>query len=185
MHDATVVPLPDGSHATIRPASVSDARQIIELDAALAADGRGMVLAPDQIRTLDQERRRIDDVYRAMSAGDATLSIVAELGDPARIVGSADLRQLEPARCHHVGVLSVGVHVDFQRRGLGRALMRRLIDHARSCGLFRLELYVRADNVEAHALYRSLGFRHEATRARFVRLLDGTFIDDLIFVLFL
>jgi ribosomal protein S18 acetylase RimI-like enzyme len=62
-------------------------------------------------------------------------------------------------------------------------LMRRLIDHGAARGLERLELYVRADNAPARALYRELGFAHEGTRARFVRLEDGTFVDDLIFSL--
>lgn len=170
----------------IRWTSVADAQQVIDLDRTLAVAGRGMVLTPEQMRTLDEEQQRIDDIYRAMSAGDATLSIVAEVTEPSpRIVGSADLRQLGPARCHHVGSLSVGVHPEFQRRGIGRALMLHLIGHATSFGLLRLELYVRSDNREAQALYRSLGFTHEGTRARFIRLDDGTFIDDLIFARFL
>jgi ribosomal protein S18 acetylase RimI-like enzyme len=101
------------------------------------------------------------------------------------IVGSGDLRQLSPARCAHVGVLAVGVHPEHQRRGIGRALVSALIEHARAAGLLRLELYVRADNPRAIALYRSLGFEHEGTRARFVRLPDGTFVDDWIMARFI
>jgi len=55
----------------------------------------------------------------------------------------------------------------------------------RRWGISRLELYVRADNVAAQALYRGLGFVHEATRARFIRLDDGTFIDDFVYRRFL
>lgn len=167
----------------IRQTSVADAEQTLALDRALTENGRGMVQDPSQLRTLDEERRRIDDVYRAMSAGDATLDVVAEVG--GRVVGSAFLKQLGPARCHHVGVLSVGVHPEHQRKGIGRALMEHLIEHARACGLERLELYVRGDNAPAQALYASLGFVHEATRARFIKLADGTYVDDFIWVRFL
>jgi putative acetyltransferase len=118
-----------------------------------------------------------------MSAGAATLDVVAEAG--GRIVGRAFLKQLAPARCDHVGVLSVGVHPDHQRKGVGRALMKHLIEHARTCDLERLELCVRSDNAPAQALYASLGFVHEATRARFIKLADGTYVDDFIFVRFL
>lgn len=38
-----------------------------------------MVLTVDQLRTVDETARRIDDTYRAMSAGDATLGAVASL----------------------------------------------------------------------------------------------------------
>jgi ribosomal-protein-alanine N-acetyltransferase len=97
----------------------------------------------------------------------------------------ADLRQLEPTRVHHVGVLSVGVAPEHQRRGIARALMRVLIEHAKSYGLHRLELYVRGDNHRAHTLYEGLGFHHECTRRRFVKRDDGSFIDDYIYALFL
>lgn len=185
MGEARDISLRDGRAARVRWTSVADAAQVLEVDRALAADGRGMVLGVDQVRSLDQERRRIDDIYRAMSAGDATLSVVAELVVDGRIVGSGDLRQLGPERCHHVGLLSVGVAPAFQRQGLARAMMEVLIEHARACELVRLELYVRADNERAQALYRSLGFERECTRRRFIREVDGSFVDDHVFARFL
>jgi putative acetyltransferase len=100
------------------------------------------------------------------------------------IVGDAELKQLAPKRCAHVGVLFVGVHPDFHRRGIGRALMQYLIDHGREQGLKRLELNVRSDNHAAIALYRAVGFRHEGTRERFIALDDGTLIDDWTMAMF-
>lgn len=167
----------------IRDTAVADAEQLMALDRALAYAGRGMVLAPDQVGPVDVIRKRIEEQYRSIEVGSASLGIVAE--EDGRIVGAADLRQLSPARCSHVGILSIGVHPDFQRRGIGRALMQRLIEHAKASGLRRLELYMRSDNAPAEALYRSLGFDHEATRAKFIRLDDGTFIDDWVFSRFI
>lgn len=171
-----------GSQIIVRDASVNDAEELVELDRAIHQDGRGVVLDLAQLRDPDAERRRIEEVQRD-AAGGATRVLVATIED--RVAGSAELRQLGPALCRHVGVLAIGVHPEHQRRGIGRALMRTLLDHARARGLERVELYVRADNERAHALYRSLGFTHEGTRARFVRLPDGRYVDDWIFVLFL
>ncbi len=185
MSDPREIRLSDGRIATLRPASVSDAASSIELDHALIADGRGLVITEDQVRTLDQESRRIDQMYAAWSAGDASMIAVAEIQGSSGIVGSAALQQLGPSRCRHVGVVSLGVHPQAQRLGIGRALMTYLVDRARAFDLVRLELCVRADNDRAQALYRSLGFRHEGTRERFVRLEDGAYVDDLIFALFL
>ena len=44
----------------------------------------------------------------------------------------------------------------------------------------RVELYTRADNARAIALYHALGFTTEGVRRRFVRRDDGTLIDDLV-----
>lgn len=55
--------------------------------------------------------------------------------------------------------------------------MQYLIDHARSCGLVRLGLYVREDNARARALYESLGF-HDDTRWPAWPRFFGIDIDD-------
>jgi putative acetyltransferase len=161
----------------IRPATVADAEGLATLQLAQILAGHGMVLTPEQSPTKEQVAARF------ASFQGATLRVVAEVDGV--IVGDAELKQLAPKRCAHVGVLAVGVHPDFQRRGIGRALMQHLIDHARKHGLKRLELYVRSDNDAAQALYRVLGFHHEATRAKFIALDDGTFIDDHVMALFL
>ena len=46
----------------------------------------------------------------------------------------------------------------FRHMGIGRKLMRRTIDAAFAFGLTRIELTVREENVNAMALYKSLGF---------------------------
>jgi len=161
----------------IRRALVRDAQALISLERALAEAKLGMVTAPHQVRTLEKEQERLEQLP------EGSLCIVGDID--GRIAGVADLKNLTPVRCNHVGVLSVGVHPDFQRRGVGRALMEHLIAHARERGLVRLELYVRSDNDRAQSLYRSLGFAHEGTRVKFVRLDDGTYIDDFIFSMFL
>lgn len=175
-----------GQRARLRVASVTDAAAIVALDNAIVAAGRGVVVRPDELRNVELEARRIDDLYRGFSAGEATTSVVAELmGGVPSIVGLADLKQLRPGLVRHVATLSVGVHPDHQRHGIGRRLMEALVDHARSFGLERLELYVRADNPRARALYASLGFGHEATRRRFIKAVDGSYVDDEIWALFL
>jgi ribosomal protein S18 acetylase RimI-like enzyme len=161
----------------IRPSVPADAEQLVLLQRALILGGAGMVLSSEQIPTKEEVAARF------ASYQGATVRLVAEVDGV--IVGDAELKQLTPKHCAHVGVLAVGVHPRFQRRGIGRALMQHLIDHARTHGLKRLELYVRSDNQAAQALYRGLGFHHEATRARFIALDDGTLIDDYIMVLFL
>lgn len=180
MSDSSHILLGDGSLATVRAARVADAERSIALDLALCRDGRGMVLSADQVRTVEEERARIDAVYAKMSAGSASVMLVCEVAREPVIVGTALLQQLAPLRCQHVGILSVGVHPSAQRLGIGRALLTSLIAHAKSYGLERLELYVREDNTRARALYTSLGFTHEGTRKRFVRLEDGNYVDDLI-----
>ena len=163
----------------VRLARVSDAEALVALDRAAILDGRGMVLALDQLATVDETRRAIDATYQALSADRATSTWVVQVAD--EVVASGTLRQLWPRACEHVGVLSVTVHPEHQRRGHGKALMSAMLAHGREAGLERVELYVRADNERAQALYRGLGFVHEATRGRFIKASEGRYVDDYIF----
>ena len=114
--------------------------------------------------------------------------------DDGVIVGEGSLRRLGPSMLDHGAVLALGIHPEAQGRGLGRAMMQALLAWARDPPrhpegrprpVRRVELYVRADNDRALALYQSLGFTVEGRRARFVRLPGDRFIDDLVMGLWL
>jgi len=62
---------------------------------------------------------------------------------------------------YHCGTLGVGLLPEFRGKGIGRQLMQRTIDAAFAFGLSRIELTVRKENVNAIALYKSLGFKIE------------------------
>ena len=175
----------DGRAARLRVARVADAAALVELDTALLKAGDGTVGGPEDARSVEEEARRIDDLYRGFSAGEASTCIVAELLEPEpAIVALASMKQFGPSFLRHVAYLGIGVHPSFQAQGIGRALMQALLDHARLCGIERLELYVRSDNSRAHSLYRSLGFAYEGTRRKFVKIAAGNYVDDEIWVLF-
>ena len=61
---------------------------------------------------------------------------------------------------------TLAVEPAHQRRGIGRALLRAVLDHARGATVF---LEVRTDNESAIQLYRSEGFEVIGTRRRYYR----------------
>jgi RimJ/RimL family protein N-acetyltransferase len=66
--------------------------------------------------------------------------------------------------------LGVGLLPDFRGKGIGRKLMGQTIDAAFAFGLTRIELTVREENVNAIALYKSLGFEIEGLHRNAVRI---------------
>ncbi len=77
-----------------------------------------------------------------------------------RVVGTADL--LIVANLTHRGepwaiVENVIVAHSAQREGVGRALMRHLVEHARAAGCYKLQLLSGKHRVEAHQFYRDIG----------------------------
>lgn len=61
-------------------------------------------------------------------------------------------------------LFNVAVHPDYQRRGLGRALLEHLIGLLEQRDVLTLWLEVRQSNTPAIALYRALGFDEVSLR---------------------
>lgn len=57
-----------------------------------------------------------------------------------------------------VDVHNLAVHTAFRRCGIGRALLRRVVERAKGRGALRVTLEVRHSNTSAQTLYRSMGF---------------------------
>ena len=80
-------------------------------------------------------------------------------GPTARRVGHAELVRIDDGRAL---LARVAVAPGERGRGFGTALLRAVIDTARSLDVRRLELNVYADNRPAVQLYRSAGFEAQA-----------------------
>ncbi|GAB1581897.1 GNAT family N-acetyltransferase [Phyllobacterium phragmitis] len=108
--------------------------------------------------------------------GADAFNIVAEL--EGRLVGHAGLHRYQGRRSHAAGI-AMGVHDDYQGRGIGTALLRALVDTADNwLALKRLELNVYVDNEPAIRLYEKFGFEREGVSRAFA-FRAGRYVDAL------
>ncbi len=107
---------------------------------------------------------------------EGMFSLVACAED--EIVGQLGLQTFPSyPRRRHVGRLGMAVRDDWQRKGVGTALMRAAIDLADNwLNLRRLELELFVDNVAALRLYEKLGFKIEGTLVDYA-FRDGRYTD--------
>jgi ribosomal-protein-alanine N-acetyltransferase len=77
------------------------------------------------------------------------------------------LMALVGAGAGHVG--NLGVIPEARRRGVARALLEDLLEHAGAAGFASLTLEVRVSNFAAQALYRAFGFRLAGLRRGYYR----------------
>ena len=97
-----------------------------------------------------------------------------------RIVGMAHVATSNRPRRKHAGAIGISVHQDWQGKGVGKQLMRAIVDLADNwLNLTRLELEVYADNQAAIRLYERFGFEVEG-RLRQHALRDGQFVDSIV-----
>jgi ribosomal-protein-alanine N-acetyltransferase len=70
-------------------------------------------------------------------------------------------------------LLNIGVSALQQRKGLGRAMLREMLDVAREKNIRRVFLEVRASNAAALALYRGTGFGEFGVRRGYYQNANG------------
>lgn len=141
---------------------------------ATPADVVHDALAPD-------DAMRCADLERLLFRGDGPWSAAAFLSEigsrhttclaaraDGRLVGYAVLAGLGPEGDREFEVHTIGVDPDYQGRGIGRALLRRMLEVADAEGA-PVVLDVRTDNVPARTLYETHGFEVVGLRPRYYR----------------
>ena len=80
------------------------------------------------------------------------------------------------------GAAEISIYVDngAKGKGVGTALMKRVIEDAPKHGVWTLESWIFAINKESLALHRKMGFRTVGTRERIGQGADGTWLDVVI-----
>ena len=155
----TLAKLPSGGPRTdkiatgfaLRPARGDDAEEIAKLDAAAFAMSWLTV-------EIVQERMGQEPVLKML-----------EDSASGRAVGFLSLRVERPGEGY---VSDMALHPDYQRRGLGEAMMRWVLAWFRQEGLESAALTVSTDNGPAIALYRKLGFEPTEKGLDYRRPLD-------------
>jgi RimJ/RimL family protein N-acetyltransferase len=155
----------------IRTATPGDAEAIAAVEAETQSTPGLLIGYPGEI-PLEAYRAKI-----AKLAMDGRYIVAEENGAP---VGHAFLDPMPMRANAHVFQLTIVVHPGHIERGIGRAMLGDLLDWARrDARVGRVELKVRAGNLRAQNLYRSVGFVEEARFRNRVRRIDGLFEDDL------
>jgi L-amino acid N-acyltransferase YncA len=129
--------------------------------------------------TFETEPPAWDEFDASRYPGD--LRLVAELD--GAVVGWAALFPVSRRSCYSgVGEHSVYVAEGWRRKGVGKALMRALLDNAARGGLWTIQTSVFPENAASLALHVQLGFRVVGRRERIAKL-DGVWRDTVFFEL--
>lgn len=130
----------------------------------MTAEIRLQALGPNDIGVLENVRPDtfdnaiIPQQARAFLNSDLHNIVVALDGD--QVIGMASsVTMLHPDKEPMVFINEVGVHDDYQRRGIGHRLTKALLDLVQAYGERDIWLATEHDNVAARALYNKLGAR--------------------------
>ena len=153
----------------IRPVKIEDAADINRM--------RRMNGVMENIIGIASERVSDAEAFiRALSTNDHLL--VAEFNET--VVGCVGLHVSSKPRQHHSAELGIMVDTDYQKQGIGKALMTAILEIADNwLNLLRVELCVFVDNEAAIALYRKMGFVTEGTK-KYAAIRNGVYADEFL-----
>ncbi|MHB8448062.1 MAG: GNAT family N-acetyltransferase [Rudaea sp.] len=162
----------NNASVTIRTARVSDAPLLCAAERETARVPGHLVSQPQEL-DVEAFTRKIEELSAAGSY------LVAERG--GAVVGHALLDFAGPqAALAHVRTLTIVVHPPYTGQGVGKVLMRFLLEWAHANRqVERVELRVRETNAVAIRLYKKCGFTEESRFRRRLQLADGTYLDDI------
>lgn len=144
--------LTDGRKVAIRPIRADDVARNAAFLEHLSPPSKHFLFLGGIANLSDEELRRLCDLDDAREM--AFVALAAD-GGADRQVGVCRYAGADPATGAEI---SVAVADDWQHLGLGKLLLRRLIDYARAHGVKRLYSMDSAENHRMRALARQLGF---------------------------
>ncbi|MGH2895418.1 MAG: GNAT family N-acetyltransferase [Solirubrobacteraceae bacterium] len=155
--------LPDGTLIRIEPLRRGDRSAVTGLFARLSPESRLRRFLSPKSSLSEREVTFLADVGRAERAAMTAVDV-----RDGSILGIA--RYVEHAGRPGVADTAVAVADEMQRRGIGSALMRRLIACARSNGFHVLTATTLWENRPARALMRTAGFQARASAGAEIEL---------------
>ncbi|HEY0874902.1 MAG TPA: arsinothricin resistance N-acetyltransferase ArsN1 family A [Vicinamibacterales bacterium] len=152
-------------------------REAAEQDAAAIASIYNQGIE-DRGATFETELRSTDDMAAKLAQRQRYPVLVISEDDV--VLGWAGLSAYRPRDCY-AGIAEFSIYLDrsARGRGLGRQLLRALIDVARERGYWKLVSRIFPSNTGSRALCRACGFREVGTYERHGRL-DGEWRDVVI-----
>ena len=102
--------------------------------------------------------------YEQILTGEERLFLVAE--ESSRILGYL----VVSTQTSEWELENIAVAPDARRRGVGRALMNALLQHAQKAGATEIRQEIRRSNLAAQQLGRSVGFRQQGLRRDYYRV---------------
>ena len=154
MHYYKTVTLKDGRTCTLRNGTAEDGQALLDIFNLTHAQTDYLLTYPEEsTHTAQQEA---DDLQQKAESADG-IELLAELD--GKVVGTAGIDCVaRKEKTRHRAEFGISVDKAYWGLGIGRALTEACIECARTAGYVQLELKAVAENKNALALYRSVGF---------------------------
>jgi RimJ/RimL family protein N-acetyltransferase len=149
--------LNNSSEVVLRKATVDDASNMIDFYNTVGGQTDFLSFGKNEFKRNFEEYRN----YIATTASEVnSILLLATLNE--EIIGIATITPIPRARLQHVGTLGIVIEENYCGQGLGREMIKFLIEFCKLNGITKkITLLTREDNLGAIKLYKRLGFEQE------------------------
>ncbi len=167
--------LKNGMELEISKTQKSDAAEWIEYSKIVGGESDNLSFGENGIGfSLEEEEGFIENTQKQRGSALFVAKIDGE------IVGDVSVLAFDRERMAHIAELGISVRRDYWRLGIGEALMRTALEHARNAGEIEIvHLGVRRENENAIKLYKKLGFVENGVFPKFFKVGDK-YYDEIL-----
>jgi len=123
---------------------------------------------------------RSEEFIKGLSKDEHMLVAEIDVDGIKKVVGVVGLHINGNPRLRHSASLGILVHAEYQGKGIGTALLMKILDLADNwLMLVRVDLTVFVGNEGAVKLYKSVGFEIEGVK-KYAAIRDGKYADEYI-----
>ena len=157
----------------LRSAEEDDAEKLIDYLKITAVESPFLIREPDEITlSIKQEQ----DFIRTKKESKNELLLIAEIG--GKHIGNCSLMNMGGyKRYRHRCDIAIALYKEYCGLGIGKAMLKIVLDLAEKIGYEQAELEVIASNKSAIALYEKLGFKVYGTFPNNMKYRDGSYGD--------
>jgi RimJ/RimL family protein N-acetyltransferase len=162
-----------GRTVVLRNARPEDSANLIKYLKATSAETPYLIREPEEITiTEEKEKQFIQDKMDA----ERELMLLAFID--GKHIGNCSLMSITPyKRYSHRCDVAIALYKDYCGFGIGQAMLKTVLDVAKSVGYEQAELEVMAENKDAIAMYEKMGFEKFGTFPDNMKYSDGSYMD--------
>lgn len=166
--------LKDGRQIIFRSITPDDAESFLKFREQVPHDSTNtMQYVGMQFPSIEETTKRL--------AAQQDDKIILNIGafDSGKVIGYLNFRRENPEHpwVQHLGQFGMMILKEYWGQGIGKRLLELQEEHARRCGIIRIEAMVRVKNDRGVSLYEHSGYKIEGTRRRAAKI-NGELLDE-------
>lgn len=166
----------NGKEITLRNARQDEAQMLLDYLKTVTGETRFLMCEPDEVQyTIEQEENFIKEHN---DSEDKLLLLAFVDGE---YVGNCSFEGRAGSRreTHRVGI-GIALFQKYTGQGLGKLMLKKLLEEAGKRGYEQAELTVVDGNTRAYRLYKSVGFKECGRIPGANKYADGSYADDVL-----